>query len=411
MKEFSKSFKLVVVGQIISLFGSSILRFALSLYVLEITGSATIFGTILAISIIPTIFISPVAGAIADRYNKRNLMVVFDLITSVAVAAFSIYLIAGNSSIIGIGVMMIFLSIISTMYQPTVQASIPVLVPKELLLKSNGIVTGVMSIANFLGPIIGGVVYSFAKIEVIVVASVACFMLSCVILLFVHIPHEKRIGDKNELKAIIQDMKDGLRYITHENKFIMKVIGFMFAINLFMAPIFFVGLPYIIKIMLKMPNTFFGFSQGAISISVVFSAMTIGLLKDKINRGNLQFWVYASVIIFGVMAFGASGIISNNFINYIICTICSVLVMYSLTVMGIFIMTLIQKETPKKILGKVVSIQAALSMISVPIGQIIIGFLIDNYNKDIYIIIIGVSILTLMLALISKRVFREAKTE
>ncbi len=73
---FNKNFNLMILGQIISLFGASILKFALSLYILDITGKAEIFATILAVSSIPIIVFSPIGGAIADIFNRRNLMVI-----------------------------------------------------------------------------------------------------------------------------------------------------------------------------------------------------------------------------------------------------------------------------------------------------------------------------------------------
>lgn len=77
-KLFNRNFVMVVIGQLISLFGNSILRFALALYVLDITGSATIFGTVTAFAVIPTIMLSPFGGMIADRVNRRNIMVFQD---------------------------------------------------------------------------------------------------------------------------------------------------------------------------------------------------------------------------------------------------------------------------------------------------------------------------------------------
>lgn len=71
-KLFHRNFSLMIIGQIISLFGNAILRFALSMYVLDLTGSAAAFGTILAVSMIPTVLLSPVGGIIADRINRRN---------------------------------------------------------------------------------------------------------------------------------------------------------------------------------------------------------------------------------------------------------------------------------------------------------------------------------------------------
>ncbi len=76
-KLFNKNFVMVVIGQMISIFGNSVLRFALPLYILDQTGSTTICGAILATSTIPTILFSPLGGIVADRSNRRNLMVWF----------------------------------------------------------------------------------------------------------------------------------------------------------------------------------------------------------------------------------------------------------------------------------------------------------------------------------------------
>ena len=81
-KLFSRDFTLVVIGQIISLFGNAALRFALPLYLLNRTGSSALYGTVMACAFIPAILLSPVGGMIADRGNKRNVMGVLDFFTA-----------------------------------------------------------------------------------------------------------------------------------------------------------------------------------------------------------------------------------------------------------------------------------------------------------------------------------------
>jgi hypothetical protein len=73
---FERNFLFMVAGQAMLMFGTAILKFTLSLYILDITGSAAIFGTIMALTVIPTIFLSPFGGILADRFNKRNMMVI-----------------------------------------------------------------------------------------------------------------------------------------------------------------------------------------------------------------------------------------------------------------------------------------------------------------------------------------------
>lgn len=91
-KLFTKDFTLVVIGQIISLFGNAVIRFALPLYLLNQTGSSALFGAVLACANVPMMLLSPVGGLAADRVNKRNVMVIFYL--TITVCCFVIMLIA-----------------------------------------------------------------------------------------------------------------------------------------------------------------------------------------------------------------------------------------------------------------------------------------------------------------------------
>lgn len=84
-KLFTKNFMLLILGQLTSLFGNFILKLALSMYVLEVTGSAAIFAGILSVATIPTILLSPLGGILADRANRRNIMVALDTLTGISV--------------------------------------------------------------------------------------------------------------------------------------------------------------------------------------------------------------------------------------------------------------------------------------------------------------------------------------
>ena len=132
-KKYGKDFTLVVVGQIVSLFGNAILRFSLPLYLLRETGSSTLFGIVTACSFLPMIVLSLLGGVLADRVNKRNIMVCLDFLTAGVITVFSWLL--GIVPIIPLFITVLMLLYgISGTYQPAVQASIPALVPKEKIL-------------------------------------------------------------------------------------------------------------------------------------------------------------------------------------------------------------------------------------------------------------------------------------
>lgn len=407
---FSRNFQIMLVGQIITLFGSAILRFALSLYILDLTGSAEIFATLLAVSTIPTIFLSPIGGAIADRMNRRNLMVYFDFINGIVVSVLAVFLYSGQSSIVLIGVVMTVLSIVSTFYHPTVQASIPVLVENDHLLKANGLVSGVTALTNFAGPVIGGLLYAVSGINAIVVVTCVSFFLSAIILLFLHIPYEKGAKTAGAIKAILLDLKEGLAYVGKGNPFLLKIIIIAAAMNLFITPLFLVGIPYMIKIVMGMKDSYFGFTQGGISLSMIIAAVAISALSSKLRVNNLYLWFVGSGLFIVPMAVtihpqlvvpGQAGIIP-----YLLFSLCTMVVMFIITIINIFIMTMLQKETPNHLLGKVMAILTAISTCAVPIGQILFGSLIEWLANAVYAVVVGVAVITILIALVTKYLLR-----
>ncbi len=170
-KLFHKDFTLVVIGQIISLFGNAILRFALPLYLLRQTGSAALFGIVTACSFLPMIVLSFLGGILADRVNKRNIMVVLDFSTCAIIALFM--LLIGKLSIVPLFIIVLMLLYgISGTYQPAVQASIPALVHPDKILSASALINQVSSLAGLLGPVIGGVLFGAFGIYPILAISV-----------------------------------------------------------------------------------------------------------------------------------------------------------------------------------------------------------------------------------------------
>lgn len=169
MKKGQKNILYLILGQVISVFGGAILRFALSLFVLDQTGRADIFATVLAISSIPVLF-APIGGAIADRFDRRMLMVLMDIANAV-LAVFLFFVLGMNQSIFMIGALLFLLSIVGSFDTPVVTASIPLLVEESKLEKVNGLVNGVLSMSNVVAPIIGGILYSILGAQVLVACS------------------------------------------------------------------------------------------------------------------------------------------------------------------------------------------------------------------------------------------------
>ena len=175
-KGMSKDFILVVIGQIISLFGNAVLRFALPLHLLNVTDSPAMFGAVSALSFLPMLLMSPIGGVLADRINKKKIMAGLDFFTAGLMLVF--FVSYGKCSVVlAILIVLTLLYGISGAYQPSVQASVPVLVREEKIVSANAVINMVSSLSGLLGPVIGGICYSIGGLAPILMISAMLFLL------------------------------------------------------------------------------------------------------------------------------------------------------------------------------------------------------------------------------------------
>ena len=245
------------------------MRFALPLYLLNQTDSSALFGTISAISFIPMILLFPIGGIIADRVNKRNIMVILDFGTSALVFLFSVTVNSYNIVPL-IAAAMFFLYAIQGAYQPAVQASIPALVNHEHMMAANSIVDIISSLANMLGPVLGGLLYASVGLSPILYISAVCFLASAVMEIFIHIPFQKREHTGSMVVSGIRDMKESFHFLVAKKPILLKIAVSYGMISLLLCSLFNIALPVLFTQDLgfseNVANTLYGYSQGAFAI-------------------------------------------------------------------------------------------------------------------------------------------------
>lgn len=409
-KGFSKDFIIMVVGQIISILGSALLRFALSLFVLDITGRADLFAVLFAISSLP-VLLTPFGGAIADRFNRRNLMVLFDFVSSGIVLIFFIVLLTDNHSVLWIGLVMVLLSFISAMYTPAVMASIPLLVSEQKLEQANGIVNGVQALAGVTAPVLGGILYGMLGLKLLVIVSGLLFFFTAIIEMFMTIPFVKRSYDGHLVPTLIKDMKEGFTYVVKQT-FILKCTLLAALLNLLLTPLFIVGVPIILRVTMNSSDTLYGIGMGIIDFATILGALTMGYFAKKLRIHTLYIWVLVSAFLVIPMAMAVlpRTLQIGYYPSYSLFISCALIIAMMMTIISIYVMTLVQKETPNEQLGKVMAIMMAVSQCMAPLGQMGYGLLFEFFQANIYIPVLMISVCVLLLAFLTKRIWRlEAK--
>jgi MFS family permease len=404
---FSKDFTLVAIGQIISIFGNQILRYALPLYLLNQTGSSALFGTILAVSFIPMLLLFPIGGIIADRVNKRNIMVILDFGTAALIFLF--YLLAGKLAIVPLmAITMMILYGIQGVYQPAVSASIPALVDKSRLMQGNSIVNMINSVASMAGPVMGGILLSFFGLTTILALSIACFFASAVMEIFIHIPFEKRQTSGNIFAIGFNDLKKSFHFMFREEPVLWKVSTIFASINLLLTSLVLIGHPVLITQRLgfseSAANQLYGYAQGVLGAGAVLGGLLAGVLSKRLKAKISPLFIIGcalSILIGGValqMLNSAVGI-------YIVLVIGGGLLVALSTVFQIQMLSYLQILTPKDLIGKVIACFICLCMCAAPLGQFIYGLIFEKIGAHAYLLFYVAAFIMIAIAVFTRPIF------
>lgn len=393
----NKNFIIIVIGQIISLFGNAVQRFSMSLYLLHFTGSTAAFAKILAISTIPYIIFAPIAGRLSDKINKKKIMIYLDLFCAALIGGYALILLNGMDSEFVVGAVMFILSICYTLYGPAVTSSIPQIVNEDRLTSANGIINQVGSAVNFVGPILAGVLYGLVGIKFIVIINAVSFLMSAILELFLDIPDaesktnnvigkDKLSDDYNSSDRLLSfefvknsfiDMKNTFMHLMNENKIILGIIVSYALGNIFLVPILSIVAPYFINIYLGLPSEIYGIVEGICVLGMICGGFWISIKPEMFPMKKVHY-TYVPMIL-GVALMSVIVFLKiNNYAMAGLFSLSGMAIMMSLSLSNVLTLTFIQKEISMDMLGSVSALSTAVATISVAPGQLLFGQAIDS---------------------------------
>lgn len=408
-KLFSKDFTLVVIGQIISLFGNATLRFALPLYLLNLTGSSALYGTVMACAFIPSILLSPVGGIVADRVNKRNVMVILDFFTAAVILVFFLLMDGGNIVVLLTATLMLLYGIAGA-YQPSVQASIPALVAPGNIMAANSMINTISSFSSLTGPVLGGILYSAYGIKPVLWVCMVCFVLSAVMEIFIQIPFQKPASEGSIWKIVKADMTESIRFIRREKPVIGKTLLVVCGINLFLSAMIIVALPYLVTEVFALEasqaNRLYGYAQGALAAGGLAGGIGAGIFARKLSVQKAGSLITASALcVFPIAA--VLILFPSGMVNYLVLTVCCFIIMILSTVFTVQMMSFMQAETPRNLIGKVIALALTIAMCAQPLGNALYGVLFEICEGREYAVVLFSGAVSLVIAVRAGSVFRK----
>ncbi|MFA2563011.1 MFS transporter [Bacillus wiedmannii] len=395
------------IAKTVSIFGTAMYSFALGLYVLQITGSALNFAITLILGTIPMIVLNPFAGVIADKVDKKKLVICMDLLSGYLLIA--VYIL---SSYYGLNLFIIYTT---TFFGIGLEAAKPNIVSKEKLMSINSISKIIDSVSLILGPMLGGIVFSVFNIKTFIIINGISFILSGIALLFIHFRlFEYNINEGNSKRGVnfIKDIKEGFSYLL-EKESLKNTFHILISFNFFLGFAVTVPLPYIINTVLNLGSKQFGIIQGTFPVGMIIGAIVVKKITDRFSYSyllkKLSSMLSVFMIILGIPVLFKS--FEVNDLVFVI-TYCVVMIFlgFIIALIDIPLIYFMQNEIPDEYRGRVLSIGLSIGKMMLPIAMALSGLLL-NYIPAYTIPIVGGFLYFIVIKVSSNRFILEVHSK
>lgn len=389
MKEINwkRSITRFLSAQTISLFGSSLVQYAIVWHITLTTSSGKMLMISTLCGFLPQILISLFAGVWIDRYDRKKMIMYADCAIAASTLALAIAIFMGNDNIWFLFAVLVVRSAGTGIQTPAVSAIVPQIVPKEHLMRINGINSTLSSMMMFLSPAVSGVLLTIAPLEIALLVDVATAVIGVGITATIFIaPYEKKLAKGN---SAIEDIRGGFDFLRH-NRFLKRLLLFHVVILFLISPSAFLT-PLMVSRTFGQEVWRLTASEMTYSLGMVAGGLLItswGGFKKKLNTTMLAGAVYGMLMI----GMGTAPV----FILYLLCN----------TLIGITspcynapITVTIQESVSPDMHGRVFSLLQIASSCALPLGMTLFGSLADVL--PVQWVLVGTGTLVVLIACIA----------
>lgn len=381
-QQWKKNTVLFLGSQTVSLFGSSLVQYAILWYITLETKSGVMMTISIICGFLPVFFLSPFAGVWADRYNRKMLIVLSDSMIAFTTLILAILFLAGYDMIWLLFVASGIRAIGSAVQMPAVGAFLPQIVPEEKLTRVNGINTSIQAMVMLVSPMLSGALLTFASIEIIFFVDVVTAAIAAMILLvFLQVPVHNKAKEK-QTTSYFADMKEGIAYI-RQHQYIKRYFIFCAGFFLFIAPVAFLTPLQVVR----------SFGDEVWRLTAIEIAFSIGMMGGGAIMavwGGFRNRIHSMA--FACMGVGigtlALGVVPDFWVYLAVMAVIGI----TIPIFNTPATVLLQETVDMDFLGRVFSVLSMISSSVMPLGMLFFGPLSDVIRIEWMLVATGLMI-------------------
>ena len=379
-------FRRLWAGQGLSFVGDAVSMIALVVLVVEISGSASAVGGVLVARLLPTLA-SPVAGVLADRLDRRAILVASDLARAVLVLGMVF-----TRDLAIIYVLVFLMGLARTFFNPTIRAAFPSVVGEGDLTRANALISGTFSTSIMVGPALGGLLVATIGVDAAFVVDAVTYLVSAFLLYRIHLPLPRQ---EDAEEGLIRELRSGFDYLVGARVPLAIVVGAFLTILTINATI--PAEVFLAKETFGAGDVGYGLLVSLWGGGMVLGSALMAILNDRVNLLSL----YLLSVFGGALALAGTGL-SPAFVFALI----------ALTAEGVFTGidnvttdTILQERVPDAFLGRVFSVRFLSYSVGEALAYPLGGLLVDTNGPRFTYVLAGVAtaivgLLTLLLIVI-----------
>jgi len=359
-------------GQLFSLLGSSIIQFVIIWWIADVTASPIYVSFAFFLGSIPMVIITPIVGVFIDRWNRKVIIAVTDSLQAFLTFLLILLFLNNFANIWLVMMINFFRSVCQAIHFPSVNAIIPLMVPRKNLSRMNAINYLFSGVMRVIGPVVSATLLMFLIIEQILWADVFTFFIAIIPLIFIKIPSISDNLDQIEKRSFTREFKSGFN--------ILKSIRTLYILIIFISVINLLNMPFTTLMVLFVKENHSGTAQDFAIVSAFLQAgIVIGAIiaSSKKNWKNKELIILRSVII-GIIGYSITTLAPEG--NYLLIGIGMLIHASMIPIANTMFLTILQTNVPNETQGRVFSIVASIAAAVTPLGMIISGPLAEVYG-------------------------------
>lgn len=382
---WKKSFAIIWAGQFFSILTSSLVNFAIIIWLSLKTESAGMLAWASIAALLPQAVIGPFTGVLIDRWNRKQVMMLADSFIALCTLLLAVLFWLDAAALWHIFILLGLRSIGSAFHMPTMQASVPLIAPADQLTRIAGVNQIITSVSQIAGPALGAMLIAIWDIEFVLMFDVAGALIAVSSLFFVRIPNPERTVEK--AKNILREMREGAMAVL-SNRGLSLVFLYSMLVTLFLMP---VSVLFPLMTLKWFGGTEFqmGLIEAIWSVGALVGGVIMGAKVYKVNRVTLVNWMYLAC----GLTFLLSGLLPRS--GYVWFAVLTALAGVSGAVYNAAFTGIVQTKVDPAVLGRVFSMFFTFSLIPAIVGLVGIGFFADGIGLTTSFILCGAIIIVI----------------